>query len=180
MAVLYSFKNLFKNSFGIWFFKSSIRLGLKVTVKAWAPNIFHDKNDIFWSVNDFIEADDILVFHLLHQFDFSFYRLSPIWIEQLILFVYFHSDFLISRLIQPYPHNCISSLTDLFAYHIVVKRAFIWENHWIIIRIVSLISSISRNHLTLCRHLILLCWNSFNRCLHLRCFFILCILNFSL
>jgi len=75
------------------------------------------------------------VFHFLHEFDLSLNRLSAIRVEQLVFFVNFHRHFFITRFMKADPDYGISTLSDLFSDNIVVKRAFIRENHAIIIRV---------------------------------------------
>lgn len=129
VAILNAFKNLFEYSFGIEFFQPSIRLGFKIPVKTRPSHVFHDQDHIFRGVDDLIEADDVLVLHLFHEFNLTFHRFPSVWIEQLVLLVDFHSYFLICWLIKAHPDDGISTLTDLFPNHIVIKRALVGEYH---------------------------------------------------
>lgn len=89
-------------------------------MKTRASHVLHYKDNVFGCVNDLVKADNILMFHLFHKFDLSLDRFSAIGVKQLILFVYFHSYFLISRFIQPNSNNGIGSLTNLLANDIIV------------------------------------------------------------
>ena len=60
--------------------------------------MLHDQDHIFTGVNDLVKSNDLLVPHLFHKFDLSLHRLSPIRVHELVLFVNFHGNLLVSRL----------------------------------------------------------------------------------
>ena len=94
-------------------------------MKTRTSHVLHNKDNVFGCVNDLVKADNILMFHLFHKFDLSLDRFSAIGVEQFILFVYFHSYFLISWFVQSNSYNCIGTLTNLFANDIIVKGALV-------------------------------------------------------
>ena len=125
VAIFNALENLFENSFCIRLFKSSVRLRFKVAMEAWTSHIFHYQYDILRCVNDLIEPYNVLMLHLLHEFDLSLDRFPSVRVEQLILFVNLHSNFLICWLMKANSNNRICTLPDLLPNYIVIKRALI-------------------------------------------------------
>jgi len=89
-------------------------------MKTRTSNVLHNKDHVFGCVNDLVKTDNILMFHLFHKFNLSLDGFSAIGVKQLILFVYFHSYFLISGFVQPNSNNGIGTLTNLLANDIIV------------------------------------------------------------
>lgn len=121
VTVLYAFKDLSEQTLGILLIQSSVHLGLQVPMQTASSHVLHHQNHIFGGVNDFVESDDALVFHLLHQLDFPLHTLSPVGIQQLVLLVYLHCHLLVRWLVQPQPHHCICSLANLLSYYVLIK-----------------------------------------------------------
>lgn len=101
----------------------------QVTVETTTWNVFHHKNNIFLRINNFEETNDVKTMHFLHKFNFSFNRLSAIWVHQLVLFVNFHRHFSVWRLMQTYSDNGICPLSNLFPYYVFVQWRLIAKNH---------------------------------------------------
>jgi hypothetical protein len=102
-------------------------------VQARPTYILHDEDDILGGVYDLIKTNDILMLHLLHEFDLPFHGFSTIRIKQLILFVDFHSNLFVCGFVETYSHNSIGSLSYLLSYYVVIQRALIREYHRVII-----------------------------------------------
>ena len=145
MTIFQSFQYLLKNAFGIPFLQSPLRLWFEIPMKRATSNIFHDQNDILRGINDLVKLNDVLMTHSFHQLDLSFHRSPSIWFLKLVLFIDLHCHFLVGRFVQTNPDNCICTLSDLFAYNIVIKAAVLWKYHSVIqIRICSLWLLLSR------------------------------------
>jgi hypothetical protein len=114
-------------------------------VEARSTYILHDEDDILGRVYDLIKTNDILMLHLLHEFDLPFHGFSTVWIKQLILFVDFHSNLFVCGFVETHSDNSIGSLSYLLSYYVVIQGALIREYHRIIIwigRILLLLSCI--------------------------------------
>ena len=119
VAVTDSLDYLLENSLRFLFRQPSARMWFQVTVQTTTWNVFHHKNNIFLRINNFEETNDVKTMHFLHKFNFSFDRLSAIWVHQLVLFVNFHRHFSIWRLMQTYSDNGICPLLSLFFLFVV-------------------------------------------------------------
>ena len=70
--------------------------------------------------------------HLFHQFNFTLDRFPTIWLLQLILFVNFESNFLVSWLVQADAYTGIRTLTNLLSDDILIERSLLRETHGVI------------------------------------------------
>ena len=68
----------------------------------------------------FKELGQTLMVYFLHNFDFSFDRFSPIWLEKFELFINFDSNFLIEQFVKAYSDDGIGSLADAFADNVKI------------------------------------------------------------
>lgn len=85
-------------------------------------DILHDKDHILGGVNDFVEANNVLVLHFLHEFDFSLDTLATVRVEQLVFLVDFHCDLFVRWFVKTDPNHCIGALPDLLADDVLVER----------------------------------------------------------
>lgn len=58
--------------------------------------------------------------NLLHDLNFPFDTLSPVWFEQLKLLVYLNSNLLVQYLVEAYSDNSVCSLSNPLSYDVVV------------------------------------------------------------
>lgn len=70
--------DLFKEAFGVPLLEPTVGFGLQVAVQAPARNIIHDENDVLAGVDDLVQADNVLVVDLLHQFDLALHGLATV------------------------------------------------------------------------------------------------------
>ena len=153
MTVANAFDDLFEDAFGLLFVESAVLLALEVAMETAPAHILHDQDHVLRSVDHLIQADDVLVAHFLHKFDFAFDALSAIRVEQLGLLVDFHGYLFVRRAVQADTHYGVGALADLLPDHVVVEGVLITEDH----AIVKWISTGSRHFLLLLRlHLRLL------------------------
>lgn len=52
-----------------------------------ATDVLHDEDHVLLGIDDLVQLDDVLVLHLLHQFDFSLHRFATVWFLQFVLLV---------------------------------------------------------------------------------------------
>ena len=128
VAVPDSLHNLLKYPLGLCLVQPPIRLALQITVQRSSPNILHHKDHILGCVNDLIESNDMLVLHLLHEFDLPLDALAPVRVHQLVFLVDFHSNFLVARFVQTDSDDSVGPLSNLLAYDILVQVVLVAED----------------------------------------------------
>ena len=133
MTVPYAFHYLLKNPLSLTLLQSPVLLTLQVAMQAATTHILHDQDYILRGVNHFIEANDVLVPHLLHQLDLSLDTLPPVGVHQLVLLIDLHSHFAVARLMKTHSDHSIGTLPNLFANDIVIKGVFVTEYHTVFI-----------------------------------------------
>ena len=132
MTVLNALYYLPKYSWSIPFLQPSLTFAFQVAMQLSSSYILHDQYDIFLIINNFVELNDILVAHPLHQLNFSFHRPSPVWLLQLDLLVYFHSYLLISRLMETDSNDSICSRANWFTNDIVIQAVVSRKYHCVV------------------------------------------------
>jgi len=70
--------------------------------------------------------------HFFHQFDFSFYGFTSVWLFQFVFFVNFHGDFFVGGLVKPNSYDGVCSLTNLFSNHVIVQWTFLAKDHGVV------------------------------------------------
>ena len=132
VAVTQAFNDLLEYSLSVPFFEASVRFAFEVTMQRAIRHVLHDQYNILARVNDFVQLDDVLMLHLLHQFYFTLNALSAVRLLELVLLVDLHGDFSVGGSVQANAHNCISALTNLLAYYIILEAALLAEHHGVV------------------------------------------------
>ena len=83
-------------------------------------HIFHNKDNLCISFNGIIKVGNIRMIKPSHKFDFTSYRLLPLQILHLLFLVDFKGHFLVIAFVNTDMDSRISTLSDLFAYYIVI------------------------------------------------------------
>ena len=120
VAVSDAFHYLLEYPFRLLLIQPSVALALQIAVEGATSNVLHDEDDVLRSVDDLIEADDVLVSHLFHQLYLPLHTLPSVWIHELVLFVDFHGYFLVSWLVKAYSHHGVGTLANLLSDDILV------------------------------------------------------------
>ena len=101
-------------------------------LKTRPTKVLHDKEDVVRCLECLIELKDVLVVHLLQQFDLSFNRFPTGGLPDPVLLVYLNRHGLLGLVVVPSSHRGIRSLPDLpsdivlFLYFEVVSIEW-WE-----------------------------------------------------
>jgi hypothetical protein len=131
-----SFDDLFKHTFGLLLLETSIHMTFQIAMQTSTADVLHDQDHVLACINYFVERYNMLVFHFLHQLDLSLHALPSVWVKQLVFFVNFHGYLPVRRLVQANPNDCVRTLANLFADHIVVQILAITEYHAVIMCLV--------------------------------------------
>jgi len=101
-------------------------------LKTRPTKVLHDKEDVVRCLECLIELKDVLVVHLLQQFDLSFNRFPTGGLPDPVLLVYLNRHGLLGLVVVPSSHRGIGTLPDLppdivlFLYFEVVSIEW-WE-----------------------------------------------------
>lgn len=88
VEILQSIDKLAKYLSGVIFTHSSVWFTLQEAMSRTAGHIFEDQNNLFFSLNGFIESGDVRMVQPLHESDFSSDRFLPLYVLNLLFFIY--------------------------------------------------------------------------------------------
>ena len=120
VTVANTLHNLLEDAFRFFLFKSTILLAFQVAMQAATSNILHDQNDILGSIYHLVQANNVLVSHLFHEFDLALDTFASVGIEEFGFLVDLHGDFLVRGAVEADSDDCVGALSDLFANYIVI------------------------------------------------------------